>query len=134
MPVYSSTQQLEEVMATLFQRMTDAGLMDSGGHKMRIKINLTDPSAGAVLDLRKEPARALFGAAPGPFDLQFTMPADTIHRIWLGQAGVRQSMAAGELKVHGNPLKALSLRPIFENAKQIYPQVIKEYGITTPTS
>lgn len=132
MPVYKSSEQLQQVMAALFQKMTDEGLMSADGHKMRIKINLTDPTAAAVLDLRRTPARAIFEAAPGPFDLQVTMPADTIHRIWMGQQGVRQSMSAGQLKVHGNPLRALALRPIFENAKQVYPQIAAEHGIGEP--
>ncbi|MFN8482489.1 MAG: SCP2 sterol-binding domain-containing protein [Anaerolineae bacterium] len=129
MPVYKSSEQLEQVMAALFQRMTDEGLMSADGHKMRVKITLTAPSALAVLDLRRDPPRATFGAAPGPFDFQVTMPADTIHRIWLGEVGVRQSMSAGQLKIHGNPLRALSLRPIFENAKGIYPELAAEYGL-----
>lgn len=131
MAVYKSSAQLQGVMSTLFQRMTDEGLMSANGQKMRLKINLTDPSVTAILDLRRAPARVLFGAAPGPFDLEVTMPADTIHRIWTGQAGVRQSMANGDLKVKGNPIRALALRPIFENAKQVYPAIVAQEGIDT---
>ncbi len=129
MSVYKSSEQLQGVMTTLFQRMNDEGLMSADGHKMRLKINLTDPTVTAILDLRRAPVRVLFNSAPGPFDLEVTMSADTIHRIWTGQAGVRQSMAAGDLKVKGNPIRALALRPIFENAKQVYPQIVAEAGV-----
>ncbi len=129
MSVYKSSEQLQGVLATLFQRMTDEGLLSADGHKMRLKINLTDPSVTAILDLRRDPARVLFTAAPGPFDLEITLAADTIHRIWTGQAGVRQSMAAGDLKVKGNPIRALALRPIFDNAKQVYPAIAAKEGI-----
>ena len=80
MSVYKSSEQLQGVLATLFQRMTDEGLLSADGHKMRLKGQghagpLGGPAGDAILTVsfRRHPVFTVDGAdlrADAPVSLE----------------------------------------------------------------
>ena len=130
MPVYTTSDEFYAVMQALFQRLLDEGRLSQADAKLRIYLNITQPTANVLINMRTTPPQVTFGPARGPFDLEVTMSGDTIHTIWLRRMGVRHALAEGRIKLKGLPMRALALKPIFDAAEDLYPEVLAAQGRT----
>lgn len=128
MAFYSSSDELYEVMTALMDRLARDSSPDRISGKMRINITLTDPAATFCINTRVFPPQARLGSPCHPSDLGVKTTADTIHQMWSGQLGVRAAIGQGRLEIQGNPIKALTLKPLFDEAKVVYPVILRERG------
>jgi hypothetical protein len=133
MAVYATTEQFYATMRALFDRLSaepdDVALFQGSG--LVIHIRLTDPPAEMTLNGRRNPVGVTFGPAFGRTDLELALPADVLHRVWLGQLRLRDAIAQGDLQVRGSIWKALQLAPLFRRAEALYPEVLQAQGIET---
>ncbi len=128
MAYYSSSDEFYAVMQAVVDRLATASSADKLSGRMRLSIHVTDPAATVCINTRSFPPQAKFGAACHPNDLGIKTSADTIHAMWTGRLGVRAALGQGKIEVQGNPLKALALKPLFDEAKGVYPTILTEIG------
>ncbi len=128
MAYYASSADFYTATRALFERMLAEGRLNQMDARLRLYVNVTDPTAHILINSRVSPPQVNFGTVPGPFDLEVTLSADTLHAMWTSRLGVRASLGQGLLKVKGNPLKALALKPVFDQAKLVYPAILAEQG------
>jgi hypothetical protein len=124
MPQFSSSDHLYTVLRAVFERMLAEGRLNGAGAKLRIRITLTHPAADLLINTRVTPPKVTFGPSSGPYDLEATTAADTLHALWSNQLEVSAAVGRGLIKLKGSPLKAISLKPLFDQAKQVYPAVL----------
>lgn len=129
MPFYQSTADLYSAIGALFDRVTaetDAMHQFSQTHLV-IRITFSDVDGEILLDAR-QPA-VFFGKRPGRGDLELTMPADLLHRIWLGEESLRAAFFGGQIQSKGNLFRAMPLTELFRTCESFYPQILHEKGL-----
>lgn len=131
MAVFASDEQLYSVIQTVFDRLaqqpeTIAAFTHSN---LVIRLNLTDPAAEVLLDGRQPPLEVFFGERPGKANLEFTMPADLLHSIWLDETSASQAFFGGRIKSRGNLLQATHLIDLFRECERVYPDIAAEHGL-----
>jgi hypothetical protein len=136
MPFYPNADAFYVVMSDLFGRILAAPemaarLADSGAV---LCIRTTAPEAVLHLDARSSPPRFFTGSACGKdIDLGLSIPADTLHDVWLGNTRMRDAFAAGRIRLETNPLRALALltkfEAVFRCAEEWYPVVLRERAL-----
>jgi hypothetical protein len=131
MAVFESDEQLYTVLQEVFDRLAARpGELDSFTHSnLVIRMNFTEPQAEVLLDGRQPPLEVFYGPRPGRANMEFTMPADLLHRIWLGQESTSQAFFSGRIKTKGNFMKAMQLVDLFRAAERVYPSVATEYKL-----
>ncbi len=131
MAIYQTSDQFYSTMRALFDRLSAEpdGVAQFRKSGVAIRVRVTDPDAVITLNSRHLPSGVVFGPSNGRVDLELTLPADTLHRIWLGQTRLRDALARGEIQVKGIVLKALLLAPLFQRAETLYPEILQAQGI-----
>lgn len=131
MAVFQSTEQLYRVMQALFERLkaVPASIEDFTHSNLVIRIRLTAPNAEILLDGRQPPLEVFYGERPGKANLEFEMPADLLHQIWLGQESASQAFFSKRIKAKGNILKARQLMDLFGECEKVYPAVVADFNL-----
>ncbi|HXF63875.1 MAG TPA: SCP2 sterol-binding domain-containing protein [Caldilineaceae bacterium] len=131
MPVFSSEEQLYTVLQSVFERLNanPKHIASFTRSNLVIRLNFTDPTAEVLLDGRQPPLEVFYGPRPGKANMEFTMPADLLHRIWLGEESTSQAFFSGRIKTKGNFMKALQLLDLFREAERVYPAVAAEHRL-----
>jgi hypothetical protein len=136
MPFYPDSQSFYNVMIDLFgQAMEDAALLKPlRDGEILLRIITTQPDAVLVLDGRFDPVRFTAGRMISEkVDVGLRIPADVLHRAWLGQERLRNAFLAGKIKIDTNPLRAMtlesSLSALFRQMETIYPQVLRDHEL-----
>ena len=94
-----------------------------------IRIKTTAPNAEVLLDGRQPPLEVFYGPSPGKANLEITLPADLLHRIWLSEESASQAFFNGHVKTKGNFLKAMQLIELFRECERVYPEIAKKQGL-----
>ncbi len=132
MPVFSSAAEVYRVFDTLFSQLQaqngDATHAVSKS-KVVIRLNCTAPDCTIILNGRKNPPVATFGAAKLRADVQVDMAADVLHRIFLGEQSLKKAVAAKKVTVRGPVWKTFALGEIFSQGRALYPAVLKDLGV-----
>jgi hypothetical protein len=136
MPFYRDAETLYQVMNDLFsQVMAQPELLKPlRDGKVLLRITTTQPDTVLVVDGRSNPPRFSAGALPGgKVDVGLSLPADTLHNVWMGKIRLRDAYLAGKVHLDSSPLKALSLLTglldMFRFVEGLYPGVLKKRGL-----
>ena len=132
MAIFHSTDQLYEVMQAVFKRLmaNPADIESFTFSNLVIRIRLTDPAAEILLDGRQPPLEVFYGTRPGRANLEFEMPADLLHQIWLGEESASQAFFSKRIKTKGNVLKAGQLIDLFRECEKVYPAIAQAHELT----
>lgn len=128
MPVYKSTEQLYTYLRILFDRiraLDGAATQKMAASRLLIRLTLDSPAGVVVINGRSQPIQITYGMASTQPDLDIQLPADTLHKILLGELTLKKALGSGQLKVKGQIWKTGALEPIFEQGKLIYPSVFQ---------
>jgi hypothetical protein len=132
MPFYHDAETFYAVMNDLFsQVMAQPDLLKPlRDGKVMLRITTTQPDTILVVDGRSSPPRFTTGALPsGKVDVGLSLPADTLHNVWMGKIRLRDAYLAGKVHLDSSPLKALSLLTslleMFRFVEGLYPGVLK---------
>ncbi len=130
MPVYTSAEQLYEVLGEVFERLRrrPEHMADFTGSNLVVRMRFTDPAAEVLLDGRHPALEVFFGPRPGRADLELSMSADLLHDIWTGRTRLREAFFRGQIQTKGNVFRAMKLADLFRAAEETYPQVLAEKG------
>ena len=131
MAVFTSEEQLYEVLQSVFERLSnDPEKIAPFTHSnLVIRLNLSDPTAEVLLDGRQPPLEVFYGPRPGQANLEFSMSADLLHRIWMDEESTSTAFFSGRIKSKGSLLRATHLIDLFRHVEEIYPGIAADYGL-----
>ncbi len=136
MQIFHSSEQFYNVLNDLFQQVSEnpKNIETFTRSNMVIRLKTTDPEAELLLDGRQPPLEVFFGPRPGSANIEISLPASLLHRMWTGLESTSAAFFSGKVKVKGNMLKAMQLFELFEEAERLYPAVAKSHGVGTTQS
>ncbi len=131
MAIFQSDQQLYTVLQDVFAQATDdpARVASFTRSNLVIRMRTENPTAEVLLDGRQPPLEVFYGPTPGKANLEITLEADLLHRIWTGAQSGSEAFFSGRIKTKGNLLKAMQLLDLFQEVEQVYSAVAVEHGL-----
>lgn len=133
MAVFESDQEFYTAMQAVFAAVSQdpQHIATFTSSNLVIRMNFTNPKAEVLLDGRQPPLEVFYGPRPGDANIEVTMEAELLHRIWLGQTSASQSFFSGAIQTQGNVMRALPLMDLFRVCEEVYPQVVAELNLPT---
>lgn len=129
MTPFADSEQLYTCMQVLFGRIEEenpsAGDAISAS-RLVIHIHCVEPEAEVIIDGRKRPVEISYGPPNMRPTLHIELATETLHRILLGELGLRQAFTQGQLKVRGPVHRVMVLANLFDQLREYYPQVLQE--------
>jgi hypothetical protein len=131
MAVFSSEEQLYVVLQSVFERLkADPEKIAPFTHSnLVIRLTLSDPDAEVLLDGRQPPLEVFYGPRPGKANLEFSMPADLLHRIWMDEESTSAAFFSGRIKSKGSLLRATHFIDLFRHVEEIYPAIAAQHQL-----
>ncbi|NUQ38070.1 MAG: SCP2 sterol-binding domain-containing protein [Caldilineales bacterium] len=131
MPFYPDSDTFYDVIHLLFDRLSrKPGATDEFARsRLIIHVHVEKPAAFIGLDARSTPIGFHFQPDGKPADLQLYLEADVLHGVWLSQIRLRDAFFGGQIKTKGSVFKAMQLAPLFRQAEQLYPHILREKGL-----
>ena len=131
MAIFASAEELYAVLQSVFERLSaePEKLAPFTSSNLVIRLILTDPDAEVLLDGRQPPLEVFYGPRPGQANLEFTMPADLLHRIWMDEESTSAAFFSGRIKSKGSLLRATHLIELFRHVEAIYPAIAAEHEL-----
>src|SRR6187397_1978147 len=107
MAVFTSAQQLYDVLQSVFERIAaePEKIAPFTHSNLVIRLFLTDPNAEVLLDGRQPPLEVFYGPRPGQANLEFSMSADLLHKIWMNEESTSTPFFSGRIKSKGNLMR-----------------------------
>jgi len=133
MPIYQTTDQLYTCAQQLFdriQRDDPEAARPLLASRLVIRLRLTGPAGEIVINGRTRPITTSFGSSANRPDLDIELSGDTLHQILLGQLAIAKALGSKQLKAKGPVWKAAVLADLFRQGQTIYPQILREQGLT----
>ncbi len=131
MAIYSSAEQLYEILKLLFNRIYSLGPGSSDElfkSNLIIRLRIAAPEVEVVINGRKNPPQISFDRPASLMpDLNIEMTADTLHHILTGELPLGKALKDRQLKVRGPMWKMFVLEEIFHHGQAIYPQIIPKF-------
>lgn len=131
MSIFASEQQLYAVLQSVFARLSaEPEKLAAFTHSnLVIRLYLSDPDAEVLLDGRQPPIQVFYGPRPGKANLEFSMPADLLHRIWMNEESTSAAFFSGRIKSKGSLLRATHLIDLFRHVEEVYPAIAAQYHL-----
>ena len=133
MPIYASDEQLYANLRLLFARIEAKNPQAAAAlHKARLSFcfRCSDPDALLIIDARQRPLHVTYGTHNSlKPDLDIKLATDTLHHILLGQLTLTKALGSKKLIPTGPIWKTMVLADLFQQAKTIYPQILREQGL-----
>lgn len=129
--VFRDAEQLYTVLQGVFTALVERGAdIEAFTHSnLVVRMTFSAPDAEILLDGRQPPLEVFYGTRPGQANLEFAMPADLLHAIWLGRESTSQAFFSGRIRTRGNLLAASRLLDLFRQCEQVYPEVAAAHGL-----
>jgi 3-methyladenine DNA glycosylase Mpg len=131
MAVYTDAEQLYTYVRALFAKIAEEnpGAADAVlASRLVIRLHCTGPDAEITLNGRKRPLETTFGPTRLRPTLDIKLAPNTLHAIMLGELELKKALADGLLEVRGPVWKAKALGDLFQQAQELYRQVLQELG------
>lgn len=131
MAVFQSDEQLYSVLQSVFEKLAaePQNADQLAKTNMVIRMNFSNPTAQVTLDGRHDETEVFYGPTPGKANMEFSMPADLLHDIWMGEESTSQAFFSGRIKTKGNFMKAMQLVELFRECERVYPKVAAEHRL-----
>ena len=134
MAVYENSEQFYAVAEVLFDRVQEENpdaadsVMEA---RLLIRFKCTNPNAEILINGRRRPASISFGSNRVRPEVDAHMETDVLHQILLGELGLAKALSNKKVKLRGPAWKALAVAELFHQCQDLYPQILKEQGLTT---
>lgn len=132
MPVFSGSDQLNDVLQALFARVAEGapGVGDAiAASHLVIRLRCTEPDAEVILDGRRRPVQVYYGPAGLRPTLDIELAADTLHAILADELSLKAALASGLLKVRGPVWKVTVLAEFFYQGQTLYPELVRDLDL-----
>lgn len=132
MATFQSSEQLQQILGGFFETLAadpqvGPALLKS---KLIIKFNYREPDLAITIDLTGERAVFTFNDEAKKPIVEMGMKAETAHKFWMGNVNLVIALARREITAKGPIPSILKLLPIIKPAYKLYPDYIKNKGIT----
>ena len=132
MSIYADRNQFYACTKALFARIEeeDPGAGDAilASHLV-MQLRSTQPDAEININGRRRPLQITYGPSTVRPTLDIELPADTLHRILLGELSTKKALANGKVKIRGPVWKATDLEHLFRQSQSLYPEILREQGL-----
>lgn len=131
MSVFSSTDELHEVMSDLWQEIKSSPDMSEKliASKLVVQFRYREPEGLMTIDCADgKEMRIHVGHTDIKPLIEMSMKADIAHEFWLGKVNVPMALMMGKIVSRGPTPKALALLPVIKPAYQLYPKVLEIRG------
>lgn len=131
MAVFSSTEELQEVMSLLWHEIRESGDMAEKliASRLIVQFRYREPEGLLTIDCSDGNSMKIH---TGPTNvkpmIEMSMKADIAHEFWLGKVNVPMALMMGKIVSRGPTPKALALLPVIKPAYAIYPGVLEGKG------
>jgi len=131
MSVFNSTDELTQVMRSLWERLRDdpevaPKLLES---RLIVRFRYRDPEGTITIDCSDgRQCKILNGSDLVKPVVEMSMKADVAHDFWMGRMSVPMALLTGKIVSKGPTARALKLLPAIKSAFKIYPEVLKAAG------
>ena len=128
MTVFASTEELNEVMEKLWNRIKADPDMSKKliQSKLSVRFHYREPEGRLTLDCTdgKEMKITIGDDGVKPA-VEMFMKSDVAHEFWLGRVNVPVAILSGKIVSKGPVNKALSLLPVVKPAYAMYPEIFE---------
>ena len=131
MAIYNNAEQLYTYVEALFALIAEEnpGAADAVvASRLVIRLRCTGPDAEMTINGRQRPLETTFGPSPLRPTLDIKLAPNTLHRIMLGELELKKAIADRLVEVRGPVWKAKALADLFQQAQELYLQVLSEMG------
>jgi hypothetical protein len=133
MTIYQTTDQLYACAQQLFERIQrddPEAARPLQASRMAIRLKVREPNGEILINGRSRPLTTHFGSNTTRPDLDIELSGDTLHQILLGQLAIAKALGSKQLKAKGPVWKAAVLADLFRQGQTIYPDILREQGLT----
>jgi hypothetical protein len=128
MAIFTSTEQLNEVMERLWNRIkADPGMSEQLlKSKLTVRFYYREPEGRLTLDCSDGKEMKIFtGDNNVKPVVEMFMKSDIAHEFWLGRVNVPVAILSGKIVSKGPVQRALSLLPVVKPAYAMYPEIFE---------
>lgn len=127
MAVFQSTEQMYDVLGTLFKALeADPGFGPKFKQEnINVHFIINDPEG----DIWITPKEVICGPADLTAQVQMTLSGDTCHLFWQKKINLPIALAKGKIKAKGSMPKIMKLLPMLKPAYEMYPNLARGKGI-----
>ncbi len=132
MPVFESTQKMQEVLGGLFEKLLNDPEFGPKFSKadIIIKFNISEPASELwVTPDGGSNGQVIWGKQDIKPSVEMTLSGDTCHKFWLQQISMPIALAKGLIKAKGPMPKVLKLLPLLKPAYAAYPDWARSQGL-----
>ncbi len=132
MPAFADAAQVYDVLGALFMRLKDDPVIGPSVAKsgLIIRFKYAHPESEVTIDASKSPVELHLGPCDLVPTVDMSMEADTAHQFWLGKVNLVAALTRGTIKAKGPIPSIMKLLPVITPAYKIYPEILKEKGLT----
>ena len=128
MPVFASTEELNEVMERLWNQIKADPTMSQQllKAKMCVCFHYREPEGRLTLDCTDGTnIKIMTGESKLKPVVEMFMKSDVAHQFWLGQVNVPVAILSGKIVSKGPVNKVLALLPVVKPAYAMYPEIFE---------
>ncbi len=134
MSVFSSTDELQQVMAELWTEIKNTPEIAEKliASHLIVQFRYREPEGLITIDCSSGTELKIYvGMTDVKPQIEMSMKADIAHDFWLGKVNVAMALMMGKIVSRGPTPKALALLPVIKPAYQLYPKVLEIRGKDT---
>ena len=131
MGVYSSSEEMWQVIGTLWERIKadpdmSRQLLNS---KLIVQFRYRNPEWILTIDCSDgQEMHIINGPGSNKPVIEMSMKSDVAHEFWMGRISVPVAILTGKIVSRGPTPKALALLPVIRPAFPLYPMILEEAG------
>ncbi|MGD9731698.1 MAG: iron-containing alcohol dehydrogenase [Desulfamplus sp.] len=130
--VFKDSDQLYDVLIGFYELLKADPVLGPTLLKTGLCVQFVynNPSGTITIDATREALEIISGEFSGTPEVTMTMDADFAHRFWHGKANLVSALTRKLVVAKGNVPKTLKLLPILKPAYRLYPQYLKDKGLS----
>ncbi len=130
--VFKDSDQLYDVLIGFYELLKADPVLGPTLLKTGLCVQFVynNPSGTITIDATGDALEIISGEFGGTPEVTMTMDADFAHRFWHGKANLVSALTRKLVVAKGNVPKTLKLLPILKPAYRLYPQYLKDKGLS----
>ncbi|MBF0200044.1 MAG: iron-containing alcohol dehydrogenase [Desulfamplus sp.] len=130
--VFKNTEELYDVLAGFYELLKKDEELGPALAKTGLCVQFVykNPSAVITVDATGKGVEIIQGDFDGKPEVTMTMDADFAHKFWHGKANLVSALTRRLVVAKGNVPKTLKLLPVLKPAYKLYPEYLREKGLS----